>query len=158
MDPTIQARLRERQEDRKAASEKRKAEREETQRVEESADYFAHQFIDRKKGTAFTLHRNDVLNLYRRHLVTCSCHGSFGRLGRGTTWSTFHSFQQFSPEMPGPAEVSVRFRFLSHCLHTWKVSAGVLNVCILYFWCPFDLKGDQNNFQLSLFRPHKLNF
>ena len=118
MDPTIQARLRERQEDRKAASEKRKAEKEETQRVEESAGYFAHQFIDRKKGTTFTLNRNDVLNLCYEPLATYSYHGPFGKLGRSTTRSAFHSFQRFSPEMPGPAEVSVRLCFLSHCLPT----------------------------------------
>ncbi len=50
MDSSVQARLLERQEDRKAALEKRRAEREQTQRVEESVDYLEQKFIEKKKG------------------------------------------------------------------------------------------------------------
>ena len=53
MDSSVQARLLERQEDRKAALEKRRAEKEQTQRVEESVDYLEQQFIEKKKGTGF---------------------------------------------------------------------------------------------------------
>ncbi len=50
MDATVQARLLERQEDRKTALEKRRTEREQAQRVEESADFFEHQFTEKKRG------------------------------------------------------------------------------------------------------------
>ena len=53
MDSSVPARLLERQEDRKAALEKRRAEKEQTQRVEESVDYLEQQFIEKKKGTGF---------------------------------------------------------------------------------------------------------
>ena len=46
----FEARLRERDEDRKAAAEKRRVHREEGQRVEESSGYVAQQFAQKKTG------------------------------------------------------------------------------------------------------------
>lgn len=63
----MEARLRERQEDRKAALEKRKTDREQTQRVEESADYFEHQFAEKRKGIYFWM--NAVFNLFYIQLL-----------------------------------------------------------------------------------------
>lgn len=46
----VEARLRERDQDRKAAVEKRRAKKEEGQRIEESSGYFAQQFAEKKAG------------------------------------------------------------------------------------------------------------